>query len=424
MPQTQVPSRSHSSRFASISVSGLRVGVTLRSPIYDDREESNVLLLASGTTITASLLNRLRSRGVSRVRVLRSELGRVTALAGHGAKKRATSPPRPIQPEVERTADSRWTRSPRSLMNKVRQHGTTNYESARTQKFAANYRQSVTQIETLFDGLATGDVGDAAKMTAISSESLVKITEDLDLFVAMGLQPASDKYPCKHSLQTGMLALSVGTILGLRAEELIELGIGCLVHDAGMLRINQNLFHSEKVLGQIEFLEITKHSTMTYDLMCGVKDVPTGSRMVAYQMHERCDGSGYPRGRQGSQIHPLAKIAAVADVFVALISPRPHRPGLLPYHAMEQIVHGARQGLYDPAVVRGLLYTVSLFPIGSYVELNDGQVGKVVRANGESYTQPVVEAWRSGLPELRPETIDLRDETEVQIVRALTETPQ
>ena len=424
MSQTLAPTRSSSSRFASISVSGLRVGVTLRSPIYDDRQEQDVLLLASGTVLTESLLSRLQSRGVSRVRVHHSELSRLIRPGGPGAQQRVASPIRHVEPELERTGESCWGRSPKSLVNKVQQHGKTGYESSRMGKFVASYRQSVKQIETLFEGLAAGDVRDATKMAAISSESLVEITEDLDLFVAMGMQPDSDKYPCKHSLQTGMLALSIGTVLGLTSEELIELGIGCLVHDAGMLHINQSVFQSEKVLGRLEFLEITKHPILTFDLMRDVKDVPAGSRMVAYQMHERCNGSGYPRQRQASQIHHLAKIAAVADVFLALISPRPHRPGMLPYHAMEQIIHGARQGSYDPAVVRGLLQTVSLFPIGSYVQLSDGRVGKVIRAGGESYTQPVVEVWWPEQPELQFETVDLRNETDLQITRALAELPQ
>ena len=72
-------------------------------------------------------------------------------------------------------------------------------------------------------------------------------------------------------------------------------------------------------------------------------------------MDERCDGSGYPRGRKGKQIHPLAKIAAVADVFVAPISPWPHRPGFLLYKAMEHLIQGTKQGLYDTNAVRGLL---------------------------------------------------------------------
>ena len=282
-------------------------------------------------------------------------------------------------------------------------------------------------MEQLFDGLAQGEVNLTAPLASVSSESPMRIADDLDMFVAMGVTPAADKYPYKHSLQTTMLAMAVGTILGLKPDELIELGIGCLVHDTGMLKLQPELVNTKRPLTKIEFLEITKHPTITFDALRDAKGVPNGSRLVAYQMHGRLDGSGYPRRRTANQIHYLAKIAAVADVFVALVSPRPYRPGLLHYHAMEQILHGSRQGLFDPGVVRALLHTVSLFPIGSYVEISDGRVGKVVRSNRDAYTLPVIEVRgavdSNNKSECPLEIIDLRENRELSIVRVVTDAP-
>src|SRR5690606_27821163 len=106
------------------------------------------------------------------------------------------------------------------------------------------------------------------------------------------------------------------------------------------------------------------------------------------------DGSGYPRGRTAQKIHPLAKIAGVADTFTALVARRPYRPGMLPYHAMVQMLRDVGAGLYDGQIVRALLNTVSLFPIGSFVALNDGRVGRVLRSNGAFYDRPMVECWQ------------------------------
>jgi hypothetical protein len=139
--------------------------------------------------------------------------------------------------------------------------------------------------------------------------------------------------------------------------------------------------------------------------------------MVAYQMHERCDGSGYPRGHKGIHIHRLAKIAAVADVFVALVSPRPHRAPLMPYIAMETVLRDGTDGLYDASVVRGLLNTVSLFPLGSFVALNDRREARALRARGAAYHKPVVEVWNAGAR--NTEVIDLSEHKDLKVVRAL-----
>jgi HD-GYP domain-containing protein (c-di-GMP phosphodiesterase class II) len=409
----------NSSQFATIDVSSLKPGTMLRTPILEDGGDRDVLLLAAGTRITDKVLVLLRSRGVSRVRVHPSEVSRLTG-AGEGSSP-AEEAVRRAGMQEERQSNRRFGYKSDSFVNRVASHGTMIFDKQTTGEFSKNFKSSVTQVESLFDSLLVGDVADAGKVAAVSSESLVKISENLDLFVAMGLKPATDKYPCKHSLQTGMLAMSIGTILGLTPDELVELGIGCLIHDAGILHVDHNVFSANKRLSAIEFSEITKHPIISYDLMRDVADIPNGSRMVAYQMHERCNGSGYPRQRQGTQIHPLAKIASVADTFIALVSPRPHRPGMLPYRAMEQMICDTHRGLYDPEVVRGLLQTVSLFPIGSFVEVSDGRVGKVVRSNYDSYTSPVVEIWTPDAVQRRTEIVNLKVEQGLNIVKAVPE---
>src|SRR5262249_70558 len=152
-----------------------------------------------------------------------------------------------------------------------------------------------------------------------------------------------------------------------------------LIHDLGMLRIQGVDLHDGRILGNTDFREIVKHPIYTLELLRQhAGKLPVGSCMVAYQMHDRLNGTGYPRGRTADQIHELAKIAAVADVFVALTSNRPHRPGLLPYYALERILHGVKDGFYDSQVARALLKTVSLFPVGSSVQLTDGRTGVVI----------------------------------------------
>jgi HD-GYP domain-containing protein (c-di-GMP phosphodiesterase class II) len=145
--------------------------------------------------------------------------------------------------------------------------------------------------------------------------------------------------------------------------------------------------------------------------------------MVAYQMHERCNGSGYPRGRTAAQIHPLAKIAAVADVFLALVSMRPHRAPVSPYRAIEMILYDTQRQLYDPYVVRALLGAISLFPLGSYVRLSDDRIAKVIRTNPRRYDRPIVEIEQDSRSTTPPEVVDLALRPEVRVVRALGRSP-
>lgn len=394
----------------TLSLSELTPGIRLRTPIYENRLDRDVLLLAAGTMLTPKALKNLRDRGASHVRVDASEITRLTGQSAPLA--------RPGVVAADRTSATRFALSSESLLHKVARHRATRYDAIQVNAFSNAYNSAVATISTLSTNLASGSLQDAPELAAVSADSLVRITQDLDLFVALGVKPENAGAPERHSTQVAMLAMSIGTMFGLRPSDLIELGVGCLIHDTGMLLLRGDVRQTSRRLSNLEFLEITKHPAITYDLLSRLREVPTGSRMVAYQMHERCDGSGYPRGRGAGQIHPLAKIAAVADVYIALVSNRPWRPSLLPYKAMEQIIRDTRDGLFDPEVVRALLRTVSLFPIGSRVQTSDGRVGTVVRTNRELFTRPVVELWQPGCA-LAPDVVDLAETDSITITRAI-----
>jgi HD-GYP domain-containing protein (c-di-GMP phosphodiesterase class II) len=256
-------------------------------------------------------------------------------------------------------------------------------------------------------------------LEGIGEECLAHMLADIDVFVRQSGIPEVDKYPPRHGQQTAMLAMSMGLNLGLEKRDLIDLGTACLVHDLGMLHLREEIYNHPERLTTLSYLEITKHPGITFDLLANVERTAGTPRLVAFQMHERCNGSGYPRGRSDGQIHPLAKIAAVADSYLAMISPRPHRAPMAPYLAVEQLLHASRQRLYAPWAVRALLRSVSLFPIGSSVELSDGRAARVLRTCGDNYTKPVVEVWTAGSVSGASEIVDLNEPSRPSVIRAL-----
>jgi hypothetical protein len=82
------------------------------------------------------------------------------------------------------------------------------------------------------------------------------------------------------------------------------------------------------------------------------------------------------------------------------------------------MVRDTSRGLFDPKVVRSLLETVGLFPLGSFVELTNDYVGRVIRANGKNYSQPIVEVWKKSNVTSSPTIVDLANEATLKIVKA------
>lgn len=417
-------------KYRRVPLSMIPENVVLASAVYDEEMR---LLLGAGVAITQELILGLHKRGVRTVTVTEGDWQRLSAFSAHGKARNAvpnrspltcdvhTDATRGLDLIVRQAAPCPVAPSENPYSQNVQSHGTDRYDRRKMDALIDQQRAAVDQVQGLLEELHRHPNTDPSVLQKLSRDSLLKAAEDLDLFVCLGINPTGNSTIFSHSMNVASLAVALGVTLGLDETSLCDLGTGCLVHDAGMLHIDQNAYQSKHVLDAHEFVEIAKHPIIAADLLYkNMQQVPVGVRMIVYQMHERCDGSGYPRGSTGGQIHPLAKIAMVADAYVALVSERPHRPALLPYHAIAKMLTDVRDGLFDATVVRALVHTVSLFPIGSFVELADGRVGKTIRANGPAYDRPIVEIWQRTNLSAAPEVVDLLATDSQRVVKPLT----
>ena len=110
---------------------------------------------------------------------------------------------------------------------------------------------------------------------------------------------------------------------------------------------------------------------------------------IAAQHHEKVNGSGYPRGITGEQMHPFASMSAVADVYDALTSARPYKPGLPPHIALRVVFDGKGTEFKD-SVVETFIKSLGIYPVGSFVKLNTGEMGIVMEVNPEDSIRPKV----------------------------------
>jgi len=427
------------SEYSSLNLNQLNIGVKLQAPIYDGGRENNILLLASGKIITKGTIENLKKRGISSVRVHQRDLANLTN--GHGASQ--ISQTNELQENVstnarleenrkkkqlqsvhaaQKTADSERTDSPwqiqtSSFLHQIKPVQVTSYSPELKTAYKKQFAGLTKITDSLYRQLLLSTNINIPQINDITNVSFSQMVEDLDLFVLEGITPIDDGNFCRHGLQMSSLAMAIGTQLGLSRENLVHLSIGCLLHDTGMNRINYKAAWGNEPLNPIDYMELKKHPIITYDLLNKVQEVPMVSKIIAYQIHERCDGSGYPRMQKSNQIHPLSKIAAVADEFLGLVSTRPGKMDIHSYQAAEKLIYGASQGKFDRNAVRALLQAVSLYPLGSLVELNNGQIATVIRTNRTHYDKPIVEVvGQDGTKQLK----DLLDD-DIHVVRAVSE---
>lgn len=176
-----------------------------------------------------------------------------------------------------------------------------------------------------------------------------------------------------------------------------------------MLSIPQEIWQKHGALSPAEMEEVRKHPVYGEELLRS-KGFSEEIIKVAREHHERCDGSGYPDGKQEKEISFKARIVAVTDVYDACISSRPYREQLTPQQALEQLF--AEKEKYDPVVLNAFISVMAIYPIGSLVVLNSGQVAKVIRVSKNNPFRPEVRIYfdREGNLLEQPPRINLAEE--------------
>ncbi|HZK43914.1 MAG TPA: HD-GYP domain-containing protein [Syntrophomonadaceae bacterium] len=232
-----------------------------------------------------------------------------------------------------------------------------------------------------------------------------------------------DDYTFAHSVNVCVVTIMIGITLGYNDFKLRELGLGALLHDIGKTKIDKAILHKPDDLTAEEFSEITKHTEYGFEILRQYDDISLLSAHIAFQHHERWDGQGYPRKLHGDQIHEYARIVAVADVYDALLADRPYRPAYSINQTLTVLKRMA--GIYlDNKCVDALISNVAIYPIGSIVELNTGDIAIVIDINKKFPTKPKLKIiynknTRSLCP---PHMIDLSKMTTVVIKRGLSQT--
>jgi HD-GYP domain-containing protein (c-di-GMP phosphodiesterase class II) len=235
---------------------------------------------------------------------------------------------------------------------------------------------------------------------------------------------AVDAYTFQHSIDVTALGLLLGFHIfrergwvdykGNRQftrldERLLTLGLGLILHDIGKLAIRPEIVHKQGKLSEAEWKIMQTHPRLGVELL--PHDWSPLVKAVVLRHHERWDGTGYPDGKQGTEIHEMARIAAIADTFDAVTSERVFATARPPSDGVKIIRDGAGSA-FDPDFVTVFSRLVTPFPPGEAIELADGRRGIVVAVPEDNFDRPVVRVIEG--PDA-PYEISLADDPSVRI---------
>ncbi|MBI2942515.1 MAG: HD domain-containing protein [Chloroflexi bacterium] len=280
---------------------------------------------------------------------------------------------------------------------------------------AEGYEDLVTDIKAIVDEVLGADV-----MTGLSSLR------------------SHDSYLFFHALDAAIAAVMIGKRLHFDHHKLSQLAQGCIVMDIGNVFVDRAILQKPGPLTPEEVERVKQHPALGYELLRTMRGADPITNHIAYQHHERQDGKGYPRGLRGTnrifrfsherhergRILLMAEIAAVADVYDALGSDRPHRRAFAP-DAVARALRDLAGDHLNREIVQELLAILPVYPVGSDVVVKTGDLagyrGVVARVDRVKLDRPIVRVlWNAKNERIDPIELDLRKLPDVVVTSVMS----
>lgn len=213
-----------------------------------------------------------------------------------------------------------------------------------------------------------------------------------DILVNVMEMRSRDNQLFAHSVNVCVLSTVLGKALFLDNEKLETLAIGAILHDYGKLQLEPKLITKTEDYTPEEVELIKTHTTLGFEGLRKRKDLNLAVAHIAFQHHEHMNGTGYPRRLKEGEIHPLAQIVGITDLYDNFTSDHSDVKRIMPHEACE-ILMGLAGTLYPLEMVRQFLKNIAAYPTGITVKLNTGEIGVVVNQNLSMPTRPIVRVF-------------------------------
>lgn len=244
-------------------------------------------------------------------------------------------------------------------------------------------------IDRIYTAIRKDHEIDFSGIEKVVLDIIAILKENSNVFLFLNGLEDNRNYLVSHSVNVTFYALIIGEAMNYSDEQLLELGMGTILIDTGMTKVPVYITHKQSNLTDNEFQMIKAHPLHGYKSLILFPDLNERIANISLQHHEQFDGKGYPRGLKGKEIDEYARIAAIADSYEAQISNRSYRKKTGAYHAMKNLL-ASGVNKFDSDILKIFLSRMSVYPIGSLVELNDKYTGIVIGSVAEKPLRPII----------------------------------
>ncbi|ODU35677.1 MAG: hypothetical protein ABS92_15605 [Thiobacillus sp. SCN 63-374] len=379
-----------------IGIEQVRVGLYIRLDSWTDHP----FLFSSFKIRSEKQVQQLRSLGISHVLYDSSKSDSVPL----PPPKASAPPPPPSPPDPEMEAMWAEKRKRREQLSRQRE------ALGRCERqFAAG----ASTVKSLLRNLFSRPDESVQQAQALVSDMVDSMLADKDVALHLVNTKAGDENAYYHALNVTMLSLVLAKEAQLGAEEMRALGLGTLLHDIGREKIPSQILLNKAPWTKAELSFYQQHVTYGVDMAQRLPGMPAAALDVIAMHHELLDGSGYPGRLAGEQIGRLARIACIANAF-------DHNPAesMTPAEAIA-FMFKKEPGKYDPVLLQLFVRCMGIYPPGSVVQLNNGQIGLIMSVNPGRLLHPSLLIYDPDVPKEEALWLDMREAPELSVAKTL-----
>lgn len=260
----------------------------------------------------------------------------------------------------------------------------------KVQQFINSYNQSVSVVQKAFDSIRENKEVPIETFRNTAEDITQNITAVGNVIDQLYNLPPCDDYTFRHNVNVSAIAALIATWLKYPPESVNAISLAALLHDVGKSQLPPKILNKPYKLPPADYEKYKQHTLLGAELVSKIPNIAQSIVSAVRDHHERENGTGYPNGISGEDIHPYAKIIAVADIYDEALTINAEDPGALsPYYSLEK-VHDEIHRL-DAKVAITFIDNMNNFLSGNTVTLTDGRKGRVVFINKESPSKSMVQ---------------------------------
>lgn len=234
-----------------------------------------------------------------------------------------------------------------------------------------------------------GEEIDIARVEGLVGEMASGIERNPDALIWLTRLKRTDHYTYDHAVTVSVHLMVFARFLGFSTLEIRRFGFAGLLQDIGKIQVDYAILAKTGALSPAEFDAVKAHVSNTVEMFSSYPDFDAEVLNIIAGHHERFDGTGYPKGLEGIGISLPAEMAGVVDTYCAMTEQRVYRNAVSSQRAMETL-NGQRDKHFRDTLIDQFLQCIGLYPVGTLVELNSGEVAVVIQQNQVRRLQPRV----------------------------------